>query len=163
MSVFESTKQSSIDREREMMANAFVRQLDEIAVHERCELPVTLLIAIVRLFGEHMDARFGSAARIEARYEFTRCGAINGAAALSPLRCVRRQHHAGEHFASGGERWGDDASVEAEYVRVRRPMRLLCFSGCGAVATHGRFCCDHRAQETATMWRNERNDSSGIS
>ena len=142
MNMFESTDESSI--ERELTANAFVRQLDEIAARERCELPVTLLIAIVRLFGEHMEARLGSAGRLQARYDFTRCGAITHGASPAMVRCVRRRDHAGEHFAAGGERWGADAGVETEHVRVSRPMRLLCFSGCGAVATHGRFCSHHR-------------------
>jgi hypothetical protein len=143
LSEFESSKESKFDREREMMANAFVRELDQIAVREGCDLPVTMLVAIVRLFGEHLESRLGPTARIEARHEFTRCGAINDTAPPATFRCVRRRDHAGEHFAAGGERWGDDAGA-AEYVRVSRPIRLLCFSGCGAVATHGRFCCDHR-------------------
>ena len=127
------------------MANAFVRQLDEIAVREGCDLPVTLLIAIVRLFYEKTESRFGPAARITAHYEFTRCGAINGTAPLATLRCIRRRDHAGEHFAVGGERWGDQATAATEYVGVGRPIRLLCFSGCGAVAADGRFCLNHRS------------------
>ena len=142
--MFESRRKSNLDCEREMMANAFVRQVDEIAVREGCELPVTLLIAIVRLFDEQIESLIGPTARGGARYEFTRCGAINTVVPLATLRCVRRRDHAGEHLAAGGEQWGDEAPAAAESVRVRRAIRLLCFSGCGASATHGRFCCNHR-------------------
>ena len=58
-----------MDCEREMAANAFVRQLDEIAVREGCDLPVTLLIAIMRLFDEQTESRLGEAARVQARFE----------------------------------------------------------------------------------------------
>ena len=141
---FEYPEENNIICEREMMANAFVRQLDEIAIREGCDLPVTLLIAIMRLFDEQTESRFGPAARAEARYEFTRCGAIKGAAPLATLRCVRRRGHAGEHFAVSGERWADEAAAAAESPGIGRSIKLLCFSGCGAVATDGRFCLDHR-------------------
>ena len=154
MSGLEYPEGTNIDDEREMMANAFVRQLDEIAVREGCDLPVTLLMAIVRLFGEHTEPRFGPAARAEARYEFTRCGAIKDAVSPATLRCVRRRGHADEHFAASGERWADETTVAADNPRVGRSIRLLCFSGCGAVATHGRFCSNHqRAPEAAAMRR----------
>ena len=135
---------SDSDGDREMMANEYVRQLDEIAAHEGCDLPVSLLIAMVRLFGEALDSRFEATAPAGARYEFTRCGAIDDGALIARPRCVRRRGHAGEHFAAGGERWGDEAIAAGERVGVRRLIELLCFAGCGAVATHGRFCFNHR-------------------
>jgi len=141
---FEPPEDTNIDCEREMMANAFVRQLDEIAIGEGCDLPVSLLIAIMRLFDEQTESRFGPAARAGARYEFTRCSAISAVAPLATLRCVRRRGHAGEHFAASGERWADDTGAAADYPAMGRSIRLLCFSGCGAVASHGRFCFDHR-------------------
>jgi hypothetical protein len=144
MSGFEYPENTDIDSEREMTANAFVRQLDEIAVREGCELPVTLLIAFMRLFDEQTASRFAPAAQIEARYAFTRCGAINAAAPLATLRCVLRRGHAAEHFAASGEQWSDETTVAADYRGVGRSIELLCFSGCGAVATHGRFCFIHR-------------------
>jgi hypothetical protein len=144
MNGFEYPEDTNIDCEREMMANAFVRQLDEIAVREGCDLPVTLLIAIMRLFDEQTESRFGPAARAGTRYEFTRCGAINDAASLTILRCVRRRGHADQHFAASGERWADETAGAADYPGLGRSLRLLCFSGCGAAATHGRFCFDHR-------------------
>ena len=144
MSEFEYREENNVDREREMMANAFVRQLDEIAVREGCDLPVTLLIAVMRLFDEQTESRFGPAARAAARHEFTRCGAISDAAALARLRCVRRRGHADEHFAASGERWADETTTAAGYPGVGRSIRFLCFAGCGAVATHGRFCFNHR-------------------
>ena len=144
MSGFEYPEATNIDCEREMMANAFVRQLDEIAVREGCDLPVTLLIAIMRLFDEQIESRFGPVARAEARYEFTRCGAIKDPAPLARLCCVRRRGHADEHFAASGERWADETAAAADYSGVRRSIRLLCFAGCGAVATDGRFCFNHR-------------------
>jgi hypothetical protein len=144
MSAFEYPEEANIECEREMMANAFVRQLDEIAVREGVELPVTLLIAIMRLFDAQTESRFGPAARAEARYEFTRCGAINDAAPPARLRCVRRRGHADEHFAASGERWADETTAAPDYPGIGRSIRLLCFCGCGAVATHGRFCFDHR-------------------
>ena len=144
MSEFEYREENNVDCEREMMANAFVRQLDEIAVRGGCELPVALLVAIMRLFDEQTASRFGPAARIEAHYAFTRCGVIKEAAPLARLRCVRRRGHAGEHFAASGERWCDETTAEADNPGVGRSIRLLCFCGCGAVATHGRFCFSHR-------------------
>ena len=129
---------SNTHRQREMTANAYVRQLDEIAAREGCDLPVTLLIAMVRLFGEVLDSRFEAG----ARYEFTRCGAVEDAAAVASSRCVRRRGHTGQHCAAGGERWGQQ-EIAAEERGVRRSVELLCFANCGAVATHGRFCSDH--------------------
>jgi hypothetical protein len=128
--------------EREMMANAYVRQVDEMAARESCDLPVTLLIAMVRLFGEALDAVEARAPVM--RYEFTRCGATGNVPPIAASRCVRRRGHAGEHFAAGGERWGDEAIDAREHVGARRPIELLCFARCGGVATHGRFCINHR-------------------
>jgi hypothetical protein len=142
MSGFEYPDETNIDCEREMMANDFVRDLDELAVRAGFDLPVTLLIAIMRLFDQQTESRFAPPARAEARYEFTRCGAINGAAPLATLRCVRRRGHADDHFAATGERWADETA--AQRLTVARSISLLCFSGCGAVATHGRFCFNHR-------------------
>lgn len=144
MSEFEYREENNVDREREMMANAFVRQLDEIAVREGCDLPVTLLIAVMRLFDEQTESRFGPAARAAARHEFTRCGAVNDATALTNSRCVRRRGHADEHFAASGERWADETTTATGNAGVGRPIRFLCFFGCGAVATDGRFCFNHR-------------------
>ena len=141
---FEYSEETYMDCEREMAANAFVRQLDEIAVRQGCDLPVTLLIAIMRLFDEQTASRLGEAARVQARFEFTRCGAINAAPPLATLRCVLRRGHASQHFAASGERWADETTVAAGSRGVGRSIRLLCFSGCGAVATHGRFCFNHR-------------------
>ena len=143
MSESDYREEGNVDREREMMANAFVRQLDEMAVREGCDLPVTLLIAAMRLFDEQTESRFGPAARAAARYEFTRCGAINAPAALGRLRCVLRRRHADEHFAESGERWADETTTAAGHAGGRA-IRFLCFSGCGAVATDGRFCFNHR-------------------
>lgn len=92
-----------------MVVNAYVRQLDEIAAREGCHLPVSLLRAMVRLFDEALDSRFETTAAAGARYEFTRCGAIDDAALIARLRCVRRRGHAGKHFAADGERWGNEA------------------------------------------------------
>jgi hypothetical protein len=144
MNEFECLKDDNIDSAREMIANAFVRQLDEIAVREGCDLPVPLLIAVMRLFDEQTESRFGPAALAAARHEFTRCGAISDATAVATLRCVRRRGHADEHFAASGERWADETTTAAGYSGVGRAIRLLCFSGCGAVAAHGRFCFNHR-------------------
>jgi hypothetical protein len=130
--------------DRRARANAFVRQVDEIAAREGCHLPVPLLIALVRLFGEALEWRPDATPSAGARYEFTRCGAVDEAAAQPTLRCVRRRGHGGEHFAAGGERWGERATAVAEHVDVGGLIDLLCFSGCGAPATHGRFCFDHR-------------------
>ena len=126
--------------DREMMANAYVRRLDEIAAREGCDLPATLLVALVRLFGEALDSRCEET----ARREFSRCGAVDDAAPVARPRCVRRRGHGGQHYAAGGERWGDETVVAAEHVGAGRPIALLCFSGCGAAATHGRFCFKHR-------------------
>jgi hypothetical protein len=136
---------SNSDGDREMMANVYVRRLDEMAASEGCDLPVSLLIAIVKLFGEALDSRFEATAPAGARYEFTRCGAIDDAALVATSHCVRRRGHVGEHFAAGGERWADEAIAGGKHVDVRRPIELLCFAGCGATATHGRFCRNHRA------------------
>jgi hypothetical protein len=144
MSGFGYPEATNIYYEREMMANAFVRRVDEIAVREGCDLPVPLLIAVMQLFDEQTESRFGPAAQVAARHEFTRCGAINDAAALAGLRCVRRRGHADEHFAASGERWADETAAKADDPGVGRSIRLLCFSGCGVVATHGRFCFNHR-------------------
>ena len=133
---------SSTDGEREMRANAYVRKVDQSAAREGCDLPVTLLVEMVRLFGEALDAEFEATASA-ARYGFTRCGAMDDAAPTAKPRCVRRRGHAGEHFAASGEQWAGEAIAAGEHVDVRRPIELLCFSGCGAVATHGRFCIDH--------------------
>ena len=121
-----------------------VRQLEEIATREWCDWPVTLQIAIMRLFAEQTESRFGPAAWAEARYKFTRCGAIKDVAPPATLRCVRRRGHAGEHLAVSGERWADKTAAVAQHPGIGRSIRLFCFSGCGAVATDGRFCLDHR-------------------
>ena len=133
---------SQTDYEREMSANVYVRKLDAIAAREGCDLPVTLLIEMVRLFGEALDAGF-EATSSATRHAFTRCGAMDDAAPIARSRCVRRRGHPGEHFAAGGQRWAGEA-ITGEQVDLRRPIGLLCFSGCGAIATHGRFCIDHR-------------------
>lgn len=74
MSGFESAEDANVGCQLERMANAIVRQVDEIAVRDGCELPVTLLTAIARLFGEHAESQFGPVSPVEARYQFTRCG-----------------------------------------------------------------------------------------
>ena len=50
-------EQSAIVRrcDRQLRANAFVRQVDEIAARQGCNLPVPLLMAMVRLFGEALE------------------------------------------------------------------------------------------------------------
>ena len=130
--------------DRQLKANAFVRQVDEIAAREGCELPVPLLIAMVKLFGEALECQFDATASAEARYEFTRCGAIDDAASIPTSRCVRRRGHVGKHFAAEGAGWGDEANAAAEHAGAGGLIELLCFSGCGAAASHGRFCFDHR-------------------
>ena len=136
---------SNTDRDREMRANAYVRQLDQMAAGEGCELSVNLLVAMVRLFGEALDGRFETT-EPGARYEFTRCGAMDDAAPHASERCVLRRGHAGEHYAAGGERWGGEATAAEEHGKIRRRFELLCFAGCGAAATHGRFCSNHRGE-----------------
>ena len=135
---------SNRDVDREMMANEYVRRLDEIAAREGCDLPLSLLTAMARLFGEALDLRFEAPAPAWVRYEFTRCGAIDAAPVIAKTRCVRRRGHTGQHITAGGERWGNEAIAARGRVGVRRPIELLCFAGCGAVATHGRFCLNHR-------------------
>lgn len=129
--------------DRQLKANAFVRQVDEIAASEGCELPVPLLIAMVKLFGEALEWQSDTPAK--RPYEFTRCGAIDDAASIPRSCCVRRQGHAGRHFAASGARWGNEASVATEHAGVGQVIELLCFSECGAPATDGRFCCNHRS------------------
>jgi hypothetical protein len=97
--------------DRQVKANAFVRQVDEIAAREGCDLPVPLLIAMVRLFGEALAWQFDTSASAEARYEFTRCGATDDATSPPGSCCVRRRGHAGRHFAASGARWGDEANA----------------------------------------------------
>jgi hypothetical protein len=130
--------------DRQLKANAFVRQVDEIAAREGCDLPVPLLIAMVRLFGEALACQLDASASAEARYEFTRCGAIDDAASVPRSRCVRRRGHAGQHFAVNGAAWGDEVNAAGEHAGVGEVIELLCFTGCGAAATDGRFCCNHR-------------------
>jgi hypothetical protein len=128
--------------ECEVKANAFTRQVDELAKVEGCELPATVLLALVRLFGEALEVPWG-VGRGWARYEFTRCGAVDDQAEDVRPRCVRRLGHAGRHFAARGEQWGD-ATRHAERTVEHQRFELLCFSAdCDAVATHGRFCVRH--------------------
>jgi hypothetical protein len=100
---------------------------------------------MVRLFGEALEWQLDATASGETRYEFTRCGAIDDVASIQTSRCVRRRGHAGKHFAAGGAQWGDEATPRGEHAAgVGEVIELLCFSGCGAAATDGRFCCKHR-------------------
>ena len=134
--------------DRQLKANAFVRKVDAIAAREGCDLPVPLLIAMVRLFGEALEWRFDASGSAEARYQFTRCGAIDDAGSGPRSRCVRRRGHAGQHFEAGGAVWGDEANGSAEQGGGE-VIELLCFYGCGATATEGRFCSRHRSQRSA--------------
>ena len=138
--------------DRQVKANAFVRQVDEIAAREGCDLPVPLLVAIVRLFGEALECRVDATASAAARYEFTRCGAIDAPASVPSSRCVRRRGH-DKHTAAGGAQWGDEANTAAEHLGAGEAIELLCFSGCGAAATEGRFCGKHRNDPPAAATR----------
>jgi hypothetical protein len=131
--------------ERETKANVLTRRFDEIAVAAGCDLPGSVLTALVRLFGEALDAQptSGHVRTWSGRDQgFSRCGAVDHTIAGRRPRCIRRSEHAGQHFAVTGEQWGPDSPVEADQPPER--LVLLCFAGaCEAVATVGRFCARH--------------------
>jgi hypothetical protein len=81
---------SNTDCEREVDAKPYVQQLDEIAARERRRLPVTLLIEMVRLSGEALDAGSGTMGAA-ARDQSTRCGAIHDAAVIPATRSETRR------------------------------------------------------------------------
>ena len=120
------------ENDREAKANALTRRVDEFALSAGCELPRSVLVSLVRLFGEALDAQPANRDGTTWRDgEFTRCGAVDHTTAGTHPRCIRKCGHAGQHYAVTGEQWGDD-NPAPDHASER--LELLCFSaGCDAV------------------------------